>query len=88
MAFLFGFTLILRLSLALTARTLGGGAIVKHFFGGFGNWRLYACFYLGGAIVVGLAMAELIEFPVIRLRDKFFPSRTGPLGTQEGDVGP
>lgn len=67
---------------------LWGVAIVNHFFGGFGNWWLYACFYLGGAIVVGLAMAELVEFPVIRLRDKFFPSRTAPLGTQEGAVGP
>lgn len=65
---------------------LWGESMINHSFGGFGNWWLYACFYLGGSIVVGIVMAELIEFPVIRIRDKLFPSRTTPLTTPEGTV--
>ena len=59
-----------------------GVAVVNHFFGGFGSWWLYAGFYLGGAVVVGIAMSELAEYPVIRLRDRMFPSRSNPLTTQ------
>jgi len=56
-----------------------GGAIVKHFFGGFENWWLYAGAYFGGAVVLGIVMSELMEYPVIRLRDRIFPSRSNPM---------
>lgn len=36
--------------------------------------------YLAGAIVFGIAMAKLVEMPVLHLRDRFFPSRGRPLG--------
>jgi peptidoglycan/LPS O-acetylase OafA/YrhL len=55
------------------------GGIVKHFFGGFANWWLYAAFYFVGAIVLGIVMSELMEYPIIRLRDRIFPSRSNPL---------
>jgi peptidoglycan/LPS O-acetylase OafA/YrhL len=36
--------------------------------------------YLGGALAVGVAMARCIEEPALRLRDRWFPSRTpGPI---------
>lgn len=31
--------------------------------------------YLGGSVVVGLLMTWLVEWPVLRLRERFFPSR-------------
>jgi peptidoglycan/LPS O-acetylase OafA/YrhL len=31
-------------------------------------------FYLTGSIVFGILMAKLIEFPVLGLRDKFYPT--------------
>ena len=45
------------------------------------NWFVYAGVYLVGAVVFGVVMATLIEFPVLRIRDRFFPSRGNPLGT-------
>jgi peptidoglycan/LPS O-acetylase OafA/YrhL len=42
------------------------------------NWSSWTLNYLGGAIFMGIAMAALVEFPVVKLRDRFFPSRTGP----------
>ncbi len=33
------------------------------------------------SIVVGIAMAKLVEIPVLRLRDRFYPSRTDGLAT-------
>jgi peptidoglycan/LPS O-acetylase OafA/YrhL len=38
--------------------------------------------YLVGSVVFGIAMAKLIEFPVLRLRDRFFPARTASLGSE------
>lgn len=43
------------------------------------NWPLYAVTYVVSSISVGVAMALLIEFPTLRVRDRFFPSRGRPL---------
>lgn len=43
------------------------------------NWFIYAGAYLIGSVSFGIVMATLIEFPVLRLRDYFFPSRGRPL---------
>jgi hypothetical protein len=32
--------------------------------------------FLVGAFVIGITMAKLIELPTLRLRDRWFPSRT------------
>lgn len=45
------------------------------------NWFCYFAIYIIGAICVGIPMALLIEFPMLRLRDKLFPSRSHPLST-------
>ena len=34
--------------------------------------------YLVGSILVGILASALVEFPVLRLRDRWFPSRTSP----------
>lgn len=40
-------------------------------------WSIRTALYLGGAFVIGIAMAKLLEFPVLALRDRLFPSRAG-----------
>ena len=47
------------------------------------NWFMYAAFYLAGSLLFGIGMAILIEFPVLRMRDRFFPSRGKPLSTND-----
>ncbi|MDG3006840.1 acyltransferase family protein [Paludisphaera mucosa] len=40
--------------------------------------------YLVGSVALGIVMCRLIEIPTLRLRDRWFPSRTGPSPTLEG----
>ena len=41
------------------------------------SWQLRTAIYMAGAFVIGIAMAKLLELPVLRLRDRMFPSRGG-----------
>ena len=41
---------------------------------GTSNWWVYAGVYLGGSICLGLLMHELVERPVLALRDRIFPA--------------
>lgn len=43
------------------------------------GWFVYAATYLVGAVAFGIGMSLLTEFPVLRLRDRLFPSRGTPL---------
>ncbi|MGI8638644.1 MAG: acyltransferase family protein [Pyrinomonadaceae bacterium] len=43
------------------------------------NWFLYAFLYWSGTLVLGIGTAKLIEYPVLRLRDKLFPSNISAL---------
>jgi len=43
------------------------------------NWPLYATSYFVLSLVVGVAMALLIEFPTLKMRDRLFPSLSRPL---------
>ena len=61
---------------ALWGTAIAAGVFSQHY-----NWFVYAAVYLVGAVAVGVAMSILIEFPVLRLRDRFFPSRGAPLTT-------
>ncbi len=38
------------------------------------NWFLYILIYWTGTFVLGIGTAKLIEYPVLCLRDKLFPS--------------
>jgi peptidoglycan/LPS O-acetylase OafA/YrhL len=42
------------------------------------HWGLYAVSYLFGSVVVGIAMAAVIEFPILRLRDRYWPDTVVP----------
>jgi peptidoglycan/LPS O-acetylase OafA/YrhL len=37
-------------------------------------------FMLIGSVVLGVAAAKVVEFPLLRLRDRWFPSRSGSVG--------
>lgn len=41
------------------------------------SWFIYFPFYVVGALCLGIGMARLIEVPMLRLRDTWFPSRSG-----------
>jgi peptidoglycan/LPS O-acetylase OafA/YrhL len=40
---------------------------------GFNSWFFYAGFYLIGSILFGILLSKIIEYPILRLRDKYFP---------------
>jgi peptidoglycan/LPS O-acetylase OafA/YrhL len=39
-------------------------------------WSTYLFLYVPTAVIWGIAMSALLEFPVLKLRDRFFPSRS------------
>ncbi len=41
-------------------------------------WEARTLIYLSGAFAIGIGMAHLIEAPVLRVRDRWYPSRTAP----------
>jgi peptidoglycan/LPS O-acetylase OafA/YrhL len=43
------------------------------------NWFLYAFIYLLGTFALGIGTAKLIEYPILRLRDKLMPSNVTAL---------
>jgi peptidoglycan/LPS O-acetylase OafA/YrhL len=43
------------------------------------NWCLYCASYFLGAAFLGIVMASAIEFPLLKVRDRWFPSRARPL---------
>lgn len=45
------------------------------------NWFLYWFLYLAGTFLFGIGTARLVEYPVLRLRDKLFPSIVTALKT-------
>jgi hypothetical protein len=52
------------------------------------NWFVYAAVFLLGSIAFGIAMAIVTEFPVLRMRDRLFPSRGRPLNTGKTPLNP
>jgi peptidoglycan/LPS O-acetylase OafA/YrhL len=43
------------------------------------NWFIGSATYLASSILLGILMALAIEFPVLKLRDRWFPSRSKAL---------
>jgi peptidoglycan/LPS O-acetylase OafA/YrhL len=43
------------------------------------DWAAYAAAYVVGAIAFGWVMGHLVELPVLRLRERFFPTRRAAL---------
>lgn len=57
---------------------LGVGALAARYPDALSPW-LGVGLYLGGALAVGIALSRAIEAPVLRLRDRLYPSRSGLL---------
>jgi peptidoglycan/LPS O-acetylase OafA/YrhL len=47
------------------------------------RYWIYAVLYIVTALFLGIAMARLVEMPILRLRDRLFPSSARPLETGE-----
>ena len=54
---------------------LWGTGVIHRLLSSHFNWFIYAGICILGSIAFGIVMAILIEFPVLRIRDRFFPSR-------------
>ena len=44
--------------------------------------------YVATSILIGVIMAKLVEYPVLHIRDRFFPSRSGELETRPTTASP
>ena len=51
-------------------------AATYHFFSGYWHDYMYYIAFFTLSIAVGVLMSKAIEYPVLRLRDKYFPSRS------------
>lgn len=38
------------------------------------DWMIYAALYLGAAVLIGIVAATVVEYPVLRVRDRWYPS--------------
>ncbi len=54
---------------------IGGILLLKLLFPDLDNWVVYFFIYIMGSICGGIVMTILIEFPVLHLRDRLYPSR-------------
>ena len=48
------------------------------------NWFSYVTVYVSGTLVVGIAMSLLVEFPVLRIRERWYPSAGRPVRALPG----
>jgi peptidoglycan/LPS O-acetylase OafA/YrhL len=44
--------------------------------GGLGWWWTFTLTYLAASLLVGVSMSKMIEQPLLRVRDRWFPSRS------------
>ena len=54
-----------------------GVRAVRHFAGDNFTWTHYAFTYIFGSIFLGIVTAKMIELPLLRIRDRIFPSSSG-----------
>ena len=57
------------------------------FFGLRFNPTLQIIVYLIAAIGLGILLGEIVEQPMLRIRDRFFPACNKPLSTVTGALG-
>jgi len=55
---------------------------------GMGSYPSYFVFYMVGSLAFGWMMSKVVEWPVLRLRDRFFPSGARQAGCPEGKPAP
>ena len=75
-------------ALGILEREVGGRLLTTGGVPSGFSWFIAAAAVCVGAVVVGVAASKLVEWPVIRLRDRWFPSRSGtlPVGTSAPDA--
>jgi peptidoglycan/LPS O-acetylase OafA/YrhL len=59
-----------------------GVPLVERSFGFELPYLVSTALYLAGSAVVGIGMAALVEYPVLRLRDRFFPTRSDGMAAE------
>ena len=65
--------------MGITTREAGGRVLALTGDASAFAWLASAFVVCTAAILAGVAISKLVEWPVLRLRDRFFPSRSGPL---------
>ena len=59
--------------------------------GGISGYWHYALIYIGGSLLLGWVLSHLVEWPILRLRDRWFPSNRSrdpvPPGLHDPDAG-
>jgi len=58
-----------------TAVFVFGGILANKIFPEPPGYHVASLSYMAGSVLFGIAMAKCVEFPVLRLRDRLFPSR-------------
>lgn len=66
-------------AMGILEREIGGRLLPRIDVAPAGQWWVSALVVCSGAIVAGIVMSKLVEWPVLQLRDRFFPSRLTPL---------
>lgn len=51
-------------------------------------WQVYTSLYMLASILLGILMAKTIEFPMLRIRDRLFPSLSRPLSAPRSGPAP
>ncbi len=46
---------------------------------GINNWFFFAGCYLAGSILFGILLSKIIEYPILRIRDRYFPPLSSAL---------
>ncbi len=54
------------------------GRFLENWVTPFKYWPIYFIVYVSGCLIIGIVSAKLVEYPAIKLRDRFFPSRSQP----------
>ncbi len=49
--------------------------VAKRLFSPSHQWEMYALTYLAGALLVGILTSKLIEYPMLKVRNRLYPSR-------------
>ena len=66
-------------AMGIVGREVGGRLLSDAATAPTGMWLISAFVTCAGAVVAGVMMSKLVEWPVLRLRDRLFPTRLTPL---------
>ena len=55
-----------------------GDKAIEYYYGEF-NWWIYIIIYFPATFLIGIGTAKLVEYPVLKIRDRYFPSNNQPI---------